>query len=112
MPVKLVIRIQEEEDYLLEERGEKMKQYKGKVKWCVCLRGSRLVGNTCRRDECSNQIPSCVCHPVKMKETKDPDQDFGFMDNLPQMLEDWVGTALPTPLAFSEESGLSPWRGP
>lgn len=31
---------------------------------------------------------SCVFPPVRMKETDDSDQDCGFLDNLPQMLED------------------------
>lgn len=49
---------------------------------------------------------SCVCPPVRMKETDNPDQDCGFLDNLPQTLGDLrAGWG---PLAFSEESGLSP----
>lgn len=51
---------------------------KGKAGWLVPHRG----------DECSNQVTSCVCPPVRMKETDDPDQDCGFLDNLPQKLED------------------------
>ena len=69
-------------------------------------RESWLDGTTWRGDECSNQVTSCVCPPVRMKETDDPDQDCGFLDNLPQMLRDLrAGWGPP---AFSEESGLSP----
>lgn len=98
--MKHAVQIQEGgKDYLLSERNEEVnKVIQGKSMW--------LAGTTRRRDECSNQVTSCVCPPVRMKETDDPDQDCAFLDNLPQMLGDLrAGWGPP---AFSEESGLSP----
>lgn len=105
-PVKQAVQIQEGgKDYLLSERNEEVnKVIQGKSE-AVWTRGKAgwLVPHG---EECSNQVTSCVCPPVRMKETDDPDQDCAFLDNLPQMLGDLrAGWGPP---AFSEESGLSP----